>query len=106
MPFEGEDQDCTLDLTISLRSQQVGHPEAFARFLASDCNRDKSFRKSDLGRKIEGTGFILFKKERARRQQVKNVSVYKVFIRGHGWIALHIQHGDKTRRMRLHLQER
>lgn len=46
-------------------------------FLASHCNKDKHFGKSDLGRKIEGSAFLLSKKERTRRQQVRNVSVYK-----------------------------
>lgn len=106
MPFERGDRNYTLELAIPLHSQQVGHPEGCVQFLAPHCNKDKSFGKSDLGKKIEGTGFILSKKERARRQQVKSVSVYKVFIQGHGWIALHIQRGDKTRRARLHLKQR
>jgi len=106
MPSEGGDQNCTLELTIPLCPQQVGHPGGCAPFLASCCSKDKRFGKSDLGRKIEGTGLILSIKERTRRQQVKTISSDKVFIQGHGWIALHIQCGDKTRRVRVHLQQR
>lgn len=80
MPFEGGDQKRTLELTVPLCSQQVGYPEGCAPFSASHCNKDKRFGKSDLGRKIEGTGLILSKNERTRRQQVKNISIYKIFI--------------------------
>lgn len=106
MPSEEGDQKRALELTIPLCLQHGGHPEGCAPFLASHCNKDKLFGKSDLGRKIEGNGFVLSKKEGARRQKVKNISMCKVFIQGQGWIVLHIQCGDKTRRARLHLQQR
>lgn len=57
-------------------------------FSASLSNKDKRFGKSDLERKIGGIGFILSKKERTRRQQVKNISVYEVFIQGHGLLSI------------------